>query len=281
MFSCMNDKLRVASLQWLHRDFPTAEEFWSELSWQVKVAREDYAAQLVVLPEYVGAGLPGPWPAESLWRDKLLALARHHNLWIVGGSFPHGSDQGLLNRCLVAGPAGELIVQDKLHITPWEVTEWNMIGGTAWPVIDIGICHIGVAICYDVEFPEQIRSLAEKGAEVLIVPYCTDDAAGHHRVTRCSMARAVENTMYIVTAGGVGSIRGRQGFSQHYAESVIATPCDLGFPPAGILARAQAGLAQCLVADLDLHLLRSRRDCGTVRPLCDLRRDLFAAQKKM
>ena len=271
----MNDKLRVASLQWQHRDFSTTEEFWLELAWQVKIAREDYAAQLVVLPEYVGAGLPGAWPAESVWREKFSSLATQHGIWIVGGSFPHATSEGLLNRCLVAGPAGEMIVQDKLHITPWEVGEWQMIGGAAWSVIDIGGCKIGVAICYDVEFPEQIRALAENGAEVLCVPYCTDDAAGHHRVTRCAMARAVENTMFVVTAGGVGSIRIRQGFAHHFAESVIATPCDLGFPADGILARALPGQAQCLVADLDLALLRQKREKGTVLPLRDLRRDLF------
>lgn len=275
----MNDQLRVASVQWQHRDFSTAEDFWNELHWQVEVAREDYAAQLCVLPEYVGAGLPGTWPAESVWREKLLSLAKQYDIWIVGGSFPHPTRQGLLNRCLVLGPAGECITQDKLHITPWEVAEWNMIGGAAWPVIDIGVCKIGIAICYDVEFPEQIRALAEAGAEVLCVPYCTDDANGHHRVTRCALARAIENTMYVVTAGGVGSIRSRQGFAHHFAESVIATPCDVGFPAHGILARALPAQAQCLVADLDLTLLRKKRNSGTVLPLRDLRRDLFAARK--
>jgi predicted amidohydrolase len=273
----MNDTLRVASLQWQHRDFSTAEEFWCELSWQVKIAKLDYAAELLVLPEYFGAGLPGSWPSESVWREKLLTLAKLHQLWIVGGSFPHQTSQGLLNRCLVLGPSGEVVVQDKLHITPWEVAEWNMIGGSAWPIIDIGVCKIGVAICYDVEFPEQIRALAEAGAEVLCVPYCTDDANGHHRVTRCALARAVENTMYVVTAGGIGSIRQREGFAHHFAESVIATPCDVGFPPEGILARTLPGQAQCLVADFDLALLRKKRTSGTVLPLRDLRRDLFSA----
>lgn len=271
----MNSRLRVAALQWEHRDFSTTEEFWSELAWQVKIAREDYGTQLLVLPEYVGAGLPGAWPAESVWREKFLALSQQYATWIIGGSFPVVCPDGLRNRCVITGPQGQVAVQDKLHITPWEVTEWDMTGGAAWPVIDIGVCKIGVAICYDVEFPEQVRALAESGAEVLCVPYCTDDAAGHHRVTRCAMARAVENTMFVVAAGGVGSIRGRQGFAHHVAESLIAAPCDLGFPADGILARAMPGHAQCLVADLDLGLLRQKRENGTVLPLRDLRRDLF------
>ncbi len=272
----MNETLRVASLQWQHRDFSTAGEFWEDLSWQTKICKQDYAASLLVLPEYIGAGLPGTWPSESEWRVRLTTLARDNELWIVGGSFPFATDEGLLNRCLIVGPDGEIVVQDKLHITPWESAEWRMIGGSAWPVIDMGICKIGVAICYDVEFPEQIRALAEAGAEVLCVPYCTDDINGHYRVTHCARARAVENTMFVVTAGGVGSIRQRAGFAHHVAESLIATPCDIGFPPAGILAQSPRGQEHLLIADLDLSLLREKRRTGTVLPLRDFRRDLFA-----
>ncbi len=281
MVARMNSTLRVASLQWQHRDFSSADEFWAELAWQVGIAREDYAAQLLVLPEYVAAGLPDAWPSEQEWLWHLSALATKHGLWIVGGSLPHLKADGLRNRCWVVGPNGEQQAQDKLHITPWEATTWQMVGGNKWEVIDIGHCTIAVAICYDVEFPEQIRALADAGAEVLCVPYCTDDAAGHHRVTRCALARAVENTMYVVTAGGVGSIRKREGFSHHFAESVIATPCDLGFPTEGVLARALPGQGQCLVADLDLDLLRKKRALGTVLPLRDLRRDLFPTTKEL
>jgi predicted amidohydrolase len=275
----MNSTLRVASLQWQHRDFSSAEEFWLELAWQVGIACEDYAAQLLVLPEYVAAGLPGKWPTEIEWWEKLSALATQHGLWIIGGSLPHPTEYGLRNRCWVVGPDGQQQAQDKLHITPWEANTWQMVGGNECVLIDIGHCKIGVAICYDVEFPEQIRALADAGVEVLCVPYCTDDAAGHHRVTRCALARAVENTMYVVTAGGAGSIRKREGFAHHYAESVISTPCDIGFPLDGILARALPGQGHCLVADLDLSLLRNKRTTGTVLPLRDLRRDLFPTSR--
>ena len=281
MLSRMNPRLRVACLQWQHRDFSHAEEFWTELSWQVRIAREDYAAELLVLPEYVAAGLPGHWPSEREWKEKLSALAKQHGLWIVGGSLPHPCAKGLRNRCWIVGPEGQQQAQDKLHITPWEASTWQMVGGAELLVIDVGLCKIGVAICYDVEFPEQIRALAEAGVEVLCVPYCTDDEHGHHRVNRCALARAVENTMYVVTAGGVGSIRQRDGFAHHHAASVIATPCDIGFPAAGLLAQALPGQAQCLVADLDLGLLREKRTKGTVLPLRDLRRDLFPTQKKL
>ena len=275
-FLDMNERLRVAALQWHHRDFSSAEEFWTELSWQVQIARVDYAVELLVLPEYLGAGLPGAWPSESEWQERLGSMAEEHELWIVGGSFPRLLDGVLVNRCLIVGPKGEIERQDKIHITPWEKGEWQMIGGNELAVIDIGKAKIAVTICYDVEFPEQVRALADAGVEVLCVPYCTDDLAGHHRVTRCAMARAIENTMFVVAAGGVGSIRARAGFAHHQAESLILSPCDIGFPADGMIARALAGQAQCLVAELDIAQLRHKRCNGTVLPLQNLRRDLFA-----
>ncbi|MFM2297727.1 MAG: hypothetical protein RL117_1434 [Verrucomicrobiota bacterium] len=274
-FHTMNDRLRVAALQWQHRDFFSAEDFWQELAWQVKVARVDYAVELLVLPEYFGAGLPGAWPSEREWMEKLGAMAEEHRLWMVGGSFPVLVSGQLRNRCCIVGPSGERHQQDKIHITPWEQGEWQMVGGDDLVVMTMGGAKVAVTICYDVEFPEQVRALADAGAEVLCVPYCTDDLAGHHRVTRCAMARAIENTMFVVAAGGVGSIRQRSGFAHHHAESVIASPCDIGFPANGILAQALPGHPCCLVADLDLSLLRKKRAHGTVLPLQNLRRDLF------
>jgi predicted amidohydrolase len=269
------EKLRVACVQWGHRDFSDAADYWQELEWQIRTARFDYSAQLLILPEYVAAGFPHGWPEEAEWLSRLSLLASELQMWMVAGSMPRWAENGLRNRAWILGPAGEQFFQDKLHITPWERDAWNMVGGDGLALIDIGGCKIAVAICYDVEFPEQIRAVADVGAEILCVPYCTDDWHGHHRVTRCAMARAVENTMYIATAGGVGMIRARDGFAHHQAQSMIATPCDIGFPFEGVAARANADQPGVIVAELDLALLRSRRQGGTVQPRENLRRDLF------
>ena len=52
---------------------------------------------------------------------------------------------------------------------------------------------IGVLVCYDVEFPEAARHLADEGAEILFVPFCTDNRQGYLRVRYCAQARAIEN----------------------------------------------------------------------------------------
>lgn len=269
------NRLRVGCLQWKFGNFATSEAFWDECEWQIRTAKEDYRVQLLVLPEYLAADHPGDWPSHEIWTTRLLHLSKELNLWIVGGSLPFADATGLFNRCWITGPQGQLHHQDKLHITPWEKQTWQMLGGSACKIIDIGHCRIAVAICYDVEFPEQIRAYADAGAELICVPYCTDDAQGHHRVTLCARARAIENTVYIAAAGCVGTLRTRAGFAHHYASSLVATPCDIGYPSAGLAIQADPGSAQCLIAELDLAQLRNTRQNGTVLPLLDRRKDLF------
>ena len=61
--------------------------------------------------------------------------------------------------------------------------------------------------CYDIEFPEIVRMAKAKGADVIFCPSCTDDRHGFHRVRYTSHARAIENQVYVVTTGTVGSLQ--------------------------------------------------------------------------
>ncbi len=267
--------LRIAAIQWQFRAYKHPAEWWQALEWQIRMARDDYSAQLIVLPEYFFADHPGEWPTHDVVCTALREFSARYQVWIVAGSLPFVAGNDLRNRCWISGPAGELFHQDKIHITPWERDTWGMVGGDVLYVFDILGTKMAVAICYDVEFPEQVRALADRGAEILCVPYCTDDAHGHHRVTRCAMARAIENTIYVAAAGCVGSLSSRPGFAHHYAASMVVTPCDIGFPPAGIAAQAEPLQPQCLIAALDLAQLHAARAHGTVQPRNNLRRDLF------
>jgi predicted amidohydrolase len=267
--------LRIAAIQWQFHSYTNSADWWQALEWQIRIARDDYFAVLVIFPDYLFADHPGAWPPHAAVCAALGKFSARYQVWIIGGSLPFVAENGLRNRCWISGPAGELHHQDKIHITPWERETWGMVGGDDLQVLDILGTKVAVAICYDVEFPEQVRAMADRGVEILCVPYCTDDAHGHCRVTRCAQARAIENTLYVVAAGCVGSLQHRPGFGHHYAASLIATPCDVGFPPAGIAAQAEPLQPQCIVASIDLALLRAARDHGTVSPRADLRRDLF------
>lgn len=134
---------------------------------------------------------------------------------------------------------------------------------------EIARLRIAVLICYDVEIPELARLAAAQGAEVLLVPSWTDDAQGFHRVRLCAQARCIENQVYVIHAPLVGRARGVPGFEQGMGRAAIFSPADLEFPPGGILAEGAWNQDACVVAQLDLALLRRNRTQGTVRPLED------------
>lgn len=281
-------RLRTASVQWDMKRVNSLDELFERVAWFVETAVADYEADLVLFPEYFTLPLlssEGLLPARKGLRrlaeraeevlPRLAELAREHKVWIFGGSMPVLRGESIWNICPVYGPGGESFEQPKLHITPWERRAWRVEGGSELPVIDIGKAKVGVQICYDVEFPEPTRRLAEQGMEVLLVPYCTDDRRGHLRVTRCAMARAVENQIDVVTAGCIGNLAGVAAANIHYAESGAFTPVDVSFPWDGIAAKAEPCMEQLLIAELDLEVLRASRGEGTVTPLKDRRTDLF------
>ncbi len=130
-------------------------------------------------------------------------------------------------------------------------------------------------ICYDSEFPEAARYLSDEGAEIIFVPYCTDNRQGYLRVRYCSQARAVENQIYVAMAGCVGNLPDVTNMHINYAQAAVFTPSDYQFSRDGIAAEADSNEETILVCDLDLDDLEEARNLGTVRPLRDRRVDLF------
>ena len=155
-------------------------------------------ASLLVMPEYAAmeltsllapeqqatleGQLAGLQPHLAAYRAAIVAAARTHRIAIVGGSFPELVDGAYFNRLRVAGPSGAEILVEKLQMTRFERERWGITGGAAQPVIELGALRLGIAICYDSEFPLIARRLVDAGANVLAVPSCTDALAGYHRV---------------------------------------------------------------------------------------------------
>jgi len=150
-----------------------------------------------------------------------------------------------------------------------------MKGGNDLNVIQTDCGPIGVLICYDSEFPELARHLADQGALILFVPFCTDERQGYLRVRYCSQARAVENQFYVATAGVIGNIPDVENMDIHYASSHIMTPCDFPFARDGIAAEAPENTETIIFADLNLNDLYLARKSGSVQNLKDRRFDLY------
>ena len=134
---------------------------------------------------------------------------------------------------------------------------------------------IGIVICYDVEYPELVRHLADKGMNILLVPYWTDTKNGYLRVRRCAQARAIENECYVAIAGSVGNLPQVENMDMQYSQSAVFTPSDFAFPHDAVAAEATPNTEMTLICDLDLDLLKELREQGSVRNLQSRRLDLY------
>jgi predicted amidohydrolase len=203
-------------------------------------------------------------------------LAKRHGLCVIAGGHPMADGGKIYNASGLFRPDGSMAQQRKLHITPSERQHWGVQGGDFLHAINTPKGKVGILICYDVEFPETARHLADEGAEIIFVPYCTDTREAYLRVRYCAQARAVENQVYVVTAGLVGNQTDVPAMDIHYGQAAVFTPSDFGFARDGILAEAEANVETMLIADLDIADLHRARQDGSVTPRLDRRGDLFA-----
>jgi len=284
----MSRPVRVCAVQYALRTIARFDEFATHVESFVDVA-DDYDADLIIFPELLGVQLMGPTsgggePSQVMRRlaaehtddfDALFKrLAKDYERIIVGGTMPRLEGDRLLNVASVYFPDAEPVHQAKLHLTPAERKVWQFSPGRDLLVVDTDFGKFAVAICYDVQFPELVKILCNHhGVELLVVPYMTDDRRGTCRVTTCARARAIENQIYTVTAGMVGSLPLMTDLTSQFAQSGIFTPADLAFPMDGIATEAAANVEQVIVADLDLATLDRARNHGSVQTFRDSQSD--------
>ncbi len=285
----IKNDVRIASVQYQVRKVSSFEDFEKQIEYFVDVAA-NYRADFVTFPEMLTIPLLSIeekklTPQESVekisqYTDKFVnfmqRLAISYNINIIGGSHPTRMEDGSMeNHAYIFLRDGAVHSQPKLHPTPNERYWWSFKGGDRLKTIQTDCGPIGVLICYDSEFPEPVRYLADQGAKILFVPYCTDERQGHLRVRYCCQARTVENQMYVVTSGIVGNLPDVENMDVHYAQSGIYTPCDFPFARDGIAAIADANTETIIFADLHLDQLTIARNSGTVQNLKDRRFDLY------
>lgn len=208
-------------------------------------------------------------------RNKFIEYAISYNINIITGSMPFIEDGKLLNVGFLCRRDGSHEIYKKLHITPSERSAWGMVGGDSIQTYDTDCGKIGILICYDVEFPELPRILAEQGMRILFVPFLTDTQNGYTRVRNCAQARAIENECYVAIAGCVGNLPKVHNMDIQFAQSAVFTPSDFAFPTNGIKAEATPNTETTLIADVDVDLLRELHNFGAVKNLKDRRHDIY------
>lgn len=134
---------------------------------------------------------------------------------------------------------------------------------------------VAMIICYDIEFPELVRMAKARGADVIFCPSCTDDRHAFHRVRYTSHARTIENQVYVVVTGTVGSLPTVDFMRANFGQAAVLTPNDIPFPPRGVLVEGELNNDMLVTADLDLQLLYDVREKGSVTTWRDRRIDLY------
>lgn len=281
-------KYRTAAVQYKLSDISNFKQFEEQVTHYVRNASE-YGVQFILFPEFMTTQLLsiGDEHGQALsierlpdftdqYRQLFRSLAEQYQMYIIGGTHVIEVEDGKLrNAAHLFHPDGRMDVQHKIHLTPTEVTEWNMSPGDGVEVFETSYGTIAMLTCYDIEFPEIVRIARAKGADVIFCPSCTDDRHGFYRVRYCCHARTIENQIYIVTTGTVGALRKVDFMRANFGQAAILAPNDIPFPPGGIISEGVINDDMLVVADLDLSLLEDVRKNGSVMTWRDRRTDLY------
>ena len=273
-------KVKVAVAQYDIGFFAQWFEFEDKLTQWVSHAAKN-GAKLLVFPEYGSMELASLF-GESVYKDlgkqlhsmqdiyadyeALYAqLAKQFDVMILASSFPViQSDGSFRNRANLYGVEGLIDYQDKLIMTRFENEQWLIHAGQDIKVIDTDIGRLAINICYDSEFPLIAHEQVQAGADVVLVPSCTDTQAGFYRVRIGCQARALENQCYVLQSPTFGEALWSEAVDVNTGRASIYTPVDYGFPDNGILAEGSADTAQWVYADLDVNEIARVRQQGQV-----------------
>lgn len=284
--------VRLGLVQWQMRHFNDLDAFFEQVRFFVDVM-SDYKSDFVMFPELFNTPLLAPYnhlsERESMLelakltetiKEKISEFAISYNVNIIAGSMPLEEDGELYNIGYLLHRDGKIDEYRKIHITPNEKKYYGMKGGSEIKVFDTDCGKIGLVICYDVEFPELPRILADQGMKILFVPYLTDTQNAYTRVRHCAAARAIENECYVAIAGCVGNLPGVNNMDIQYGQAAVFTPSDFAFPSNAIKGEATPNTEMTLIVNVDLNLLKELHHNGAVRTMSDRRRDLYTVGLK-
>ena len=284
--------VRLGLIQWQMRSYKSIVDLMQQAEYFID-AVSGYRSDFALFPEFFNAPLMAennhlsePEAIRELAKhtdeivQKFSELAISYNINVITGSMPVIKNDLLYNIGHLCKRDGTIESYEKLHVTPDEAKVWGMQGGSKLQAYDTDCGKIGILICYDSEFPELSRLLADEGMDILFIPFLTDTQNGYSRVRHCAQARAIENECYVAIAGSVGNLPRVHNMDIQFAQSMVFTPCDFSFPANGIKAEATPNTEMILIADVDIDLLRELNQFGAVRNLRDRRKDIFEVRKK-
>ncbi len=216
---------------------------------EVKSVAKSYPwIEMVVLGELAicGPSLDNAEPAGNKTELALQKLAKETGLWLIPGSLHELRNGKIYNTTPVIDPSGDIVARyDKMF--PFLPYEKNVEPGSEYVVIDVpGVGKLGIAICYDIWFPEAMRTLAAMGAEVIIAPTMTNTIDRDVEVS-IARANAAINQCYFLAV----NCAGEQG-----------NGCSAFFGPGGDLIHKSGAGREVVLIDVDFEKVRRDRERG-------------------
>ncbi|MFB6290570.1 MAG: carbon-nitrogen hydrolase family protein [Candidatus Bipolaricaulia bacterium] len=195
--------------------------------------------------------IPGPTT------DLLSELASEHEVHIVGGSIPEKSGNKVYNTCPVFDSSGKIIGKHrKIHL--FQVNYPGRIqfdeskylkAGNQQTVLDTELGRIGVAICYDLRFPELLRGMTSSGSKIIFIPAAFNTTTGPAHWKPLLRTRAIDNQTFVVAASPA---RNRESNYKAYGHSLVVDPWG------EVLIEAGAG-EETLPVEIDLEKVEEVR----------------------
>jgi predicted amidohydrolase len=233
-------------------------------------------AKLLVFPEYgamelvallpektrqdLQASLEGMQSFFQPFDDLHRKLAQHYKVHILASSFPLKR----INTATLYAPSGKSGAQEKNILTRFEREQWDILPGKELRLFETALGKIGVAICYDSEFPLLVRALCEAGAGLILVPSCTDAVAGYSRVKIAAQARALENQCFVGMAPLIGNADWSPATDVNIGAAGLYGPPDLGFPSDGIFIQGIVNMPGWIYGEIDPTAVSRVRTEGQV-----------------
>lgn len=265
----MKDMTKVAAVQMcsshdVDENLQTATKFIQEAAIN--------QAKLVVLPEmFATMGLTNEEKfsvKETFGKGKIQDFLSHeaqkNEIWIAGGTIPIESETRIKAACLVWDDQGHVVARyDKIHLFDVTLSEKETYkesdtiqAGDQLVVVDTPFGKLGLAVCYDIRFPELFRCLMNKGAEIFVVPSAFTVPTGEAHWELLARSRAVENFCYFIGACQGGEhANGRKT----YGNSLIVDPWGK------VIAKKESIEPGIIYADIDLQKIADIRNAIPIK----------------
>lgn len=191
--------------------------------------------------------------------DFLSTIAKQTQKWIVGGSIPEIDDHGrVYNTSLVFNKSGQLVARHrKVHLFDIDVPgqyykeSETLSAGNQATVFETEFGKIGLAICYDIRFPELAIMMRDQGADILIYPAAFNATTGPMHFELLGKARALDNQCFVVLAAPARDLTKKTGYMVWGHSTVIS-------PNGYTLAQAELP-EKLLISDIDLKDVERQR----------------------